>query len=867
MKSAAVAVADQPLAAPANTVVCGRARFTLLTDRLLRLEWDAEGVFEDRATLAVVNRAMPPVRHRAKRRGNTLVLNTDALTLTYTDDGKPFHRGNLDITLQLNGRPVAWRPGLRDRANLGATLRTLDGVRGDQRDIWTPGPDGKMKLAGSEPVDLGTGFVSRSGWALIDDSHNVPVGGTPEWVASRREGDRRDWYFFAHGHDYKAALRDAAAVFGRQPLPPRFAAGYWWSRYWAYTDQEIEELVSQFNRYQVPLDVMVIDMDWHLPGWTGYTWDRRYFPDPAEFLGWLKDNGLKVTLNLHPADGVARHEDAFPPMAAAMGLDPKRADKVPFNITDPKYMGAYFKHLHHPEEKRGVDFWWMDWQQGESTTLPGLDTLPWINHLHWKDMENNPARGDRRPLIFSRFGGYGAGRYCVGFSGDTHSVWESLKFQPRFTATAANVLYGYWSHDIGGHMPGQIEPELYLRWLQFGVHSPVLRTHTTKNEAAERRVFAYPEPYATLMMDLIRRRYEMIPYVYTEMRRSHDTAVSLCRPLYYDYPEAAAAYQAKDQYGFGDAMLVAPVLAPAAKTDTLAEVKFWLPAGDWWDTARGALETGGAWLRRKYTLRETPVFVRPGTIIPGQACELRVSAGSYRHLVVTCWPGAAGAYDLYEDDGDSCGYLRGESARIPLSQRQEAPGRRVIEIGKAEGRFPGFLAKRPVDVRLPASAPARSVRVAGQELPWSLRPAPGCWSYDGAQATVIICIPEVDVTRGATIEVAFNAKDSAAPAAGLMGLMARLAEIARLFTLAGSCHPLHPDERLVYEVAQTGNRISRQPASFAREMAALHRDLARLPALIKTVAKARGPWDGDDLVAKRKAYCAQCLAILKSCGA
>ena len=860
MKTAAT---DSPVAPAANVITLGQARFTLLTDRLLRLEWAADRVFEDRATLAVVNRALPAVKHTVKTRGQTLTLRTGALELRYTDDGKPFHRDNLAVAFTVAGAAAEWHPGQKDKQNLGATLRTLDCIRGDQREIWAPNKKGAMVPTGKfERVNLGAGFVSRSGWALIDDSRNVLIGGRPEWVQPRPAGERRDWYFFAHGHDYKGALRDAAAVFGRQPLPPRFALGYWWSRYWAYTDREIEELVSQFNRYQVPLDVMVIDMDWHLPGWTGYTWDRRYFPDPAEFLKWLKDNGLKITLNLHPADGVARHEEQFPAMAKAMGLNPKTADKVPFDITDPKYMAAYFKHLHHPDEQRGVDFWWMDWQQGESTAMPGLDTLPWINHLHWKDMEENAERGDQRPLIFSRFGGYGAGRYCVGFSGDTHSVWESLQFQPEFTATAANVLYGYWSHDIGGHMPGKIEPELYLRWIQFGVHSPVLRTHTTKNEAAERRIFAYPEPYATLMMKEIRRRYEMIPYVYTEMRRCHDTAVSLCRPLYYEHPEADDAYRAKNEYYFGDAMLVAPVLTPASTTDNLADVRYWLPEGDWWDTARGTLETGGRWQRRGYLLHEIPTFVRPGAILPGQHCGLRVQGGSYRDLVLTCWPGAAGAYELYEDDGDSRGYLRNDCARIPLAQHQEKNGRRVIEVGPATGRFKGFLAKRSLEVRLPASAPATTVRANGRELPWSQRPAPGCWSYDGDRATVVIQVPEIDVTRGATIDVV-TAPAGQAAAVGLQGLLARLAEVAALFTFAGSGHPLHPDERLVFEVAQTGNRLSRWPDSYAREMAALPKNLARLPAVIKAVAKAQAPWDGPETMATRKDYCTRCLAILK----
>ncbi|MBN1437241.1 MAG: DUF5110 domain-containing protein [Sedimentisphaerales bacterium] len=853
----------QPQAPEANTIVMGNARLTLLTSRLIRLEWSETGVFEDRATLMVVNRSLPSVKHHARRQGKTLSLNTTGvnggLNLTYTDDGKPFHRGNLAIRFDLRGKTVVWRPGLKNRGNLGGTTHALDGVRGDQRETIIEDAQGNPAYSGKfEKVDLGDGFISRSGWTLIDDSHQAVLTDPPnQWVAPREAGDHRDWYFFGHGHDYKGALRDATTILGRQPLPPRYTLGYWWSRFWAYSDSELKELVAQFNRYQVPLDVMVIDMDWHLSGWTGYTWNPRYFPNPKRFIAWLKEQGLKVTLNLHPADGVARHEAAFPAMVKAMGLPLKKTKQVPFDLTNRRYMQAYFKYLHHPHERLGVDFWWMDWYQEQSKVVPGLAPLPWINHLHWQDMEQNPKRRNKRPLIFSRFGGYGANRYCVAFSGDTHSVWESLKFQPYFTATAANVLCGYWSHDIGGFKPGPIEPELYLRWVQFGVHSPILRTHTSNHESSERRVFAYPEPYATLMIALIRRRYEMIPYLYSEMRKCHDSGLSLCRPLYYDHPEENAAYHARDTYAFGDAMLVAPVMTPIADTDNQAPVKFWLPKGSWWDTARGTLEKGDKWLTRRYLLRETPTFVRPGTILPGQLSASRVTNGSYRHLVLTCWPGPKGDYDLYEDDGETCDYLRGKGIWIPLRQNTTKTGHRRIRIGKAKGAFTGFLAKRSLEVRLPASAPARKVRVDGRELPWCVcSGTPDTWFYDGDNATVVISVAKIDVTRGVTIDITFAA--ASALANGLKGSLARLSEITDLAIQAGHHLSLNANERLVFELAETGKRLTCCPETFRSEITKMKKNLARLPAILRTLAKSVT----NDSPSHR--YYSKALAILKS---
>jgi alpha-glucosidase len=845
-----------PAATPENVLVCGNARFTLLTDRMVRMEWAAGGLFEDRATLAVVHRALPPVGHTAADEDGTLVLHTVGLTLRYTDNGAPFSAANLSVTFRLGADEVVWRPGSDAAGNLGATLRTLDGVRGGKK--WVLKKNGKGAWA---PVDLGQGFISRDGWALVDDSRSVVLDGDLAWVEPRPGGDRQDWYLLAYGHDYPAALADAARVFGRQPLPPRFAFGYWWSRYWAYTDRELEELVRQFDSHDVPIDVMVIDMDWHLEGWTGYTWDRRYFPAPKEFLRWLKQRDLKITLNLHPADGVGKQEEQFPAMAEAMGLNPRKVDRVPFDITDPRYMDAYFRLLHHPQEADGVDFWWMDWQQGETTAMPGLDTLPWINQLHWRDMETNPVRAGQRPLIFSRFGGYGAGRYCVGFSGDTYSVWDSLQFQPYFTATAANVLYGYWSHDIGGHQPGAIEPELYARWLQFGIFSPILRTHTTKNPTAERRTWAYPEPYGEVMMAAIRRRYEMVPYIYTEARRAFDTGVSLCQPLYYAWPEADDAYRAKDQYLFGESLLVAPVLAPADEVDEMAAVKLWLPEGRWFDTARGAFEDGGRWITRRYLVSEVPVFVRPGAVVPGQPAPARLREGAYPALTVTAYPGGDGDYRLYEDDGVSPGYQTGACAWIPLRQRV-TPASREVTVGAAEGMYDGFLRTRSLEIRLPGSVPPKAVRVGAQPLPWAYRLEDAGWTYDGDTATIIIRLPQVDLGTGVTVSVDADPAVDATLADGLPGLFARLARVSYYNTIATSWLILHPQERLGIDLAQTGNRISHDPATFAAEITRTKRLLKELPKMLKALGDSTNQW-APDPDRQRQAYCAKAIRILK----
>jgi alpha-glucosidase len=769
------------------------------------MEWSADGVFEDKETLAVVNRLMPVVPFKKTIKGNSLALKTDALVLEYADDGKEFSKANLTVSFVLKGKKVKWFPGKPDPHNLKGTARTLDGSK-------------------NAHTELGDGFVSRSGWGVIDDADNVVIDwvGKVRWAKSRPTARRQDFYLLAYGHDYKAALHDAARILGRQPLPPRYTLGYWWSRYWAYTDKEFEGLVNSFNTMNVPIDVMVVDMDWHLEGWTGYTWDKRYFPDHVEFLKWLKDDDLKVTLNLHPAQGVGKHEEQFRAMAKALGLDPRVIERIPFDCTSPEYMKAYFEHLHRPHEKNGVDFWWMDWQQGKGSLMRGLDPLAWLNRLHWEDMEVNG--GNTRPLILSRFGGVGAGRYPLGFSGDTYSIWKSLEFQPHFTATAANVLYGYWSHDIGGHAPGTIEPELYTRWVQFGAFSPILRTHTTKNPKSERRFWEYPDPHSKVMMDAVRRRYELVPYIYTENRKCYDNAVSLCRPMYYDNPESDGAYKATQQFMFGSEMIVAPVLKPVDAEDGMAEVSVWLPKGEWFDIATGMMAKGDRTIKRRYNIYETPVFVKAGAIIPGQRAANRLKEGSYRNLVVTVYPGKSGFYILYEDDGISRDYIDGKFATIPMSHK-ESGGKHTIYIGRAQGSYRGFAKERSLEIRLAGSPPPKAITVAGKAVPWAYRLGESGWAYDGDNATTVIRVPRFDITKGLAIEIVPNKSIPSEMAFGLKGILSRLA-------VARHSVPEYPAERLVIEAVQAGNRISRKPEKFKAEIKHLSGILKKLPAAL-----------------------------------
>jgi alpha-glucosidase len=712
----------EPVANPEGVVVSGRARFMILTPRLIRLEWSETGQFEDRGTYAFPTRYGPAPDVATQVEGGVLTIDTGMLRLRYVEGAGRFSTHNLSITFDLNGQAQTWLPGTPNPMNLRGTRRTLDVCEGD--------------------AALEEGILSRSGWALFDDSRSVVFNHEDGWVAPRPDYAVQDWYFFGYGHDYKAALSDYARFGGRIPLIPRYVLGAWWSRYWAYSDQDLKELVRGFGEHDLPLDVLVVDMDWHTPhSWTGYTWNRELFPDPPAFLEWVHERGLHTTLNLHPAEGIQAFEEVYPRFAGAMGVDPRSGAAIPFRTTDKRFVRHYFELLHHPMEDDGVDFWWMDWQQGESSEVRDLDPLPWINHLHFRDS----TRRGRRGMLYSRWGGLGNHRYPIGFSGDTYVTWEALQFQPYFTATASNVAYGWWSHDIGGHMGGATEPELYARWVQFGALSPCLRLHGTKDPLTERRPWKYPDAAYQAAKAAFHWRYQLVPYIYTLARVASDTGVSPCRPMYYEYPEADAAYAARYQYLFGDQMIAAPIVHPANPETGMAAADVWVPEGMWIDYTTKETFTGPRWVRLVGDLNRMPMLMKAGAILPlaPPASARTTGAIPKDRLILAVFPGADGAFRLYEDDGVTQVYQEGQYEWTGIATHREDEDTWVVRVAPVEGRCDALPERRAFEVHLEGSRRPQRVTIDGAKTV--------DWTYHLETLTTVIRVPMRDKGEPLTV--------------------------------------------------------------------------------------------------------------------
>ena len=752
-------VAAQPEAPAENSAMAAQeaivqadpeVRFTVLTSGLIRMEWDSTGKFTDDASFVFVNRRLPVPDFTVKKRGKTLTLSTEKLVLHYQLGSGRFTADNLQIVSADRKAPhaFAWKPGMQQTGNLKVTYRTLDRFNGD-----TDVDGNKM------PIE--EGLLATDGWTLIDDSGSFLFDDSPwPWVKTRRNPRAQDWYFMAYGHNYKGALKEFTQVAGRVPLPPRYAFGYWWSRYWAYSDKELRDLVGNFKTFSIPLDVLVIDMDWHRtdgvndsrkdefgqrPWWTGWTWNRDLFPSPEKFLAWTDNQQLKTTLNLHPASGIAPFEEQYGEFAEKMNFDTSTGRNIPHIGSDKKYMQTLFDVVLKPMERNGVDFWWLDWQQWPNDKeVEGLSNTWWLNYVFFTQMERER---DTRPMLYHRWGGLGNHRYQIGFSGDAIISWESLAFQPYFTNCASNVLYGYWSHDIGGHtLRGQkrvLEPELYTRWMQYGTFSPIFRTHSTKDAVLNKEIWNFRGDYFKAQRDAIKLRYSLVPYIYTAARQCYDTGISLCRPMYYDYPEEAEAYEFRNQYQFGDALLVAPVVTPAV--EGYSTVKVWLPAGnDWFEWQTGTLLKGGQVVERKFAIDEYPVYVKAGAIVPlyGEVDNLSQQPAQVRLAI---FPGAEGTGILYEDNGNDKHYATQFATTQFATQR--TGNTLTVTLSPRKGSYEGMPTGRQYALMLYGSAVPESIEMDGEALPYS---------YIGESLCLKIDLPETDCSKPQTVKIVYG---------------------------------------------------------------------------------------------------------------
>jgi alpha-glucosidase (family GH31 glycosyl hydrolase) len=732
-------------------------RIGVISEALLRFEWSDDGSFEDLPTQIVMNRSFGQTpAFQVTHHGGLTIIDTKALHVSY--DGRPFSKEGLSVVVKgVDSQFNTWHFGEQARNNLGGTARTLDEADG--------------------AIPLEEGLCSRDGWAVIDDSaSNVlapadHVNGEPNpygtWIFPRAH-EERDFYFFGYGHRYQEAVQALYSLTGHTPLLPRYVFGNWWSRFYKYDADEYLALMDRFVAEGLPFTTAVIDMDWHIvdvdpqygSGWTGYTWNRQLFPDPEAFLSSLHERGMKVTLNVHPRDGIRAFEDGYRKAARSLGIDADTGQTVDFDPTRPRFVQSYFD-LHHDLERQGVDFWWLDWQQGGVTHMRGLDPLWMLNHLHYLDS----GCEDRWPLTFSRYAGPGSHRYPIGFSGDTLVSWDSLKFQPYFTSTASNIGYGWWSHDIGGHMYGTRDEELEARWYQLGTFSPINRLHSSASSFNTKEPWHFHAEVRAVMNEALRLRHRLIPYLYTMNWRAAYEGAPLVEPMYWQHPEIEEAYEVPQQFRFGTQLLVSPITEASDVEARLGHADVWLPQGEYFDFFDGrryvSNNASGRMIQVWRPVDRVPVFAKAGSIVPLQSTDegfggtvRRINdVSNPKALELVVFPGDSGEFVLREDAGrfpeSSDFHTAAEQAGLAETTISFDWGSQEtkLSIVPASQNLESLPELRDWKITLRGVEPADAqVRIDGVESHVAL-------SYDDQTASVSVNVAEVP--RSSYVEIEF----------------------------------------------------------------------------------------------------------------
>ncbi len=748
-----------PKANPESIVISSNARFTVLTPEMIRIEYSDKGIFEDRATFTVLNRNLKVPEFRTSEDDTFFYIETDKLHLKYRKGTNPrtlpASASNLSITMNHNGREVLWYPGKPDPVNLKGTCRTLDGSNGDNK-----------------RSELENGLISRSGWAVIEDSWtssradgsrsfalepNEELG--YDWWAERNDPHAMDVYFLGYGKDYKKALRDYTSIAGKIPLPPSYVFGYWYSKYSSYSADDYRSIMNDLQANDMPADIMILDMDWHWNGsegsmsggrggWTGWSWNTNLIPDPEGLLEEMHQRNFKVALNLHPADGINSKES--PEYFSAMNQELKgkydvqesSGTRIPWYLDNVDFTNSFFKTIIRDHENEGVDFWWLDWQQHlTSPYTNGLGQTYWCNYVFYNDMARN--RRDRRPVIFHRWGGLGSHRYQIGFSGDALINFPTLAFQPYFTATASNVGYGYWGHDLGGHAftdeATVNDPELVLRWVQYGVFSPIFRTHATNDSRIERRLWKFPN--FPEMLKAMKLRYALFPYIYTMAREAYDTGISICRPLYYEYPDVEEAYSFEGEYFFGNDILAAPVTE--ASDNGICNKTIWFPEGNWWSAATNQLIEGPCTMNLQFTSTDIPYFYREGSIVPLNPADIKNVTVHPEHLILNIIAGKDGNGRLYEDAGDNSDYDTRYATTL-FTQTQNG-NIHSLTVNPREGVNDELPAARSYTLRIYNTANPETVRINGE--------ASSDFSYDSEARLTVVEVPAYGCDETVNVEI------------------------------------------------------------------------------------------------------------------
>ena len=609
-----------------NIVKGEKYRFTVLTERLIRLEYNDKGQFIDDPTELVLYRDMETPKFDVIDNANFVSITTSYFKLTYIK-GKSFLGGKAspanNLKVELLNTNNYWYYGHPEVRNYGVPNPSLE--------------EGGVK---------GKGLYSEDGMASIDDA-NTPIL-NEDGTCVPNNDVRIDTYLFMYNKDFELALKDYYKLTGFPALVPRYALGNWWSSDDDYDDLKLKNLVDNFEKEEIPLSILVLDKDWHKRKKrgkelleTGFTFNQDYFKNPKAMIDYMHGKKIKLGLSLNPKEGI--FEDNFYYEEALKYLMPDGEGKIPYNILDPKFVDVYLKIFIHPLDTLGADFYWLD-------TLDSKSNLTLLKHYQFYDMTRDFKR---RPLLLSEGDAYAPHRYPILYSGKTEVSWNTLRKIPFYINRSFNNGAPFWAHDIGGYYKGTEDNELYIRSLQLAVFSPILKFGLDKGKYYKREPWRWDIKTYTIAKDYLNLRHRLIPYIYSEAYKYHKFGNQLIIPLYYKKPEYYDDILFSNEYSFGEELFIAPIITPKDTVMNRVVHKFYLPEGTWYDFVTGKKFPGGKVYTNFFRDEDYPVFAKSGSIIPLAHPKTLNDTTSPEDMEINIFPGQSNSYTLFEDDGES----------------------------------------------------------------------------------------------------------------------------------------------------------------------------------------------------------------------
>ena len=648
------------LKANENAIIKGKKyRFTVLTERLIRLEYSINGTFNDNKTQLVENRNFSVPNFELKQDDNFLELKTKYFTLFYEKES------------QFKGTPINAMKNLKVQLN-------------NTNNIWYYGhPEVRNYFGSNISVEaknensINKGLYSLDGFVSFDDSNSLIF----DEMGTIIENPNReiDIYLFAYDKDFGYALQDYFMLTGKPSLIPRYALGNWWCKSENYSDNDLYELVDKFANCDIPISVILLDKNWRSKSEDGrlsnYTFNKELFPDPSKFINNLHMKGIRVGLNIDPSNDISNLDDYY--NEAIKYIEPNEKSLIKFAPLNPNFLNVYFKIFIKSLENYGVDFFWNDY-----SNLSDLKSLWIMNHYQYLDLTKNPAK---RGMILSRNPLIASHKYPVLYSGKTKISWDNFKKLPFFNISSANIGVCWWSHDIGGYSDGVEEDDLYIRSVQLGVFSPILRFHSKAGKYYKKEPWKWNYKTKSIVSEYLRIRHRLISYLYSEAFRYYRDGKIVFQPLYYLIPKLYDDVLYRNEFFFGSELLVAPIITKKEPLINRTIHRFYLPEGVWYDYTSGKKFPGNTKYVSFFKEESYPVFAKQGSIIPLSNRSNVNNTSNPTDLEIEIFPGKSNTFELYEDDGISTLYKQGYFLKT-LIDYNYMPNNYTVIIRSVEGK-------------------------------------------------------------------------------------------------------------------------------------------------------------------------------------